>query len=404
MQLTIVTAHYHPDVAATGQLLTELGEGLTRMGCDVSVYTTHPTLGPRGDTPGFEIHEGVRIHRVFGTRMDKNTLLGRVLNAASFFISVFATLLISRASGPLMIVSNPPFLAFAGYLLKRLRGRPYVYLVHDVFPDAAVVLGYISPGGVVRRMWDQVNRLIVRNASRVVVLSDSMKRIMMAKAGAGADDPARFRVIHNWADGEFIRPLPKSRNAFAQKHGLQDSFVVLYSGNMGLGHNLEMVIEAADRLRDRKMVFLFIGDGGKRRKLESMVAERALENVRFLPYQPRETLPCSLTCGDVSLVAMEKGIGGIQMPSKLYTILASGTPAIALVEEGSDISQIIANAGCGRSVLPGDVEGLVMALQAYESDRAASEREGAAGRAYFEAHFTRARASREYLEVVRAVQ
>ena len=404
LRLTIVTAHYHPDVAATGQLLTELAEDLARGGCQVTIYTTHPTFGPRGRTAGFEIREGVRIHRVFSTRFDKNRKLGRAFNAGTFFLAAFWALLFDRNSGPLMIVSNPPFLAFAGYALRKLQGRRYIYLVHDVFPDLAVALGVLAPDGWVRKLWDRANRLIVGHASRIIVLGESMKRIMLGKADSRTCDPSRFQVIPNWADEHFIRPLPRERNEFLRQHGLLDSFVVLYSGNMGLGHSLEMVIEAADRLRNRNMVFLFIGDGGKRRKLQNMAESLRLENVRFLPYQPREILPQSLTCGDVSLVALEKGIEGIQMPSKLYTIMASGCPAIALVEEGSEISRTLEQARCGHSVAPGDVDGLIAVLDTYDADREACAREGRAGRAYFEAHFTRARAIREYLEVTRAVQ
>ena len=404
VRLTIVTAHFHPDVAATGQLLTELATGLVEMGCDVSIFTTHPTFGPRGHTPAFEIYQGVRVHRVFSTRLDKNSRVGRALNAGSFFLSVLSALLVSRGRGPLMIVSNPPFLAFAGVIVKKLRGRSFLYLVHDVFPDLAVVLGYVAPNSWVRRLWDAVNRVILRHASGVIVLGESMKQIMIRKAGANASFRDQVRVIHNWADGEFIRPLPRDQNLFARQQGIEDEFVVLYSGNMGLGHNLEMVIDAAGRLRHRRMLFLFIGDGGKRRKLESLVSERRLDNVRFLPYQPRELLPYSLTSGNVSLVALEKGIEGIQMPSKLYTILAAGCPAVGLLEPGSEIARIIHDSGCGASVAPGDVDGLVRVLERYDLDRDACVREGRAGRSYFEAHFTRTRACREYFDVVRAMQ
>jgi glycosyltransferase involved in cell wall biosynthesis len=210
------------------------------------------------------------------------------------------------------------------------------------------------------------------------------------------------RIIHNWADESVIRPLAKESNPFAREHGLVEPFVVLYSGNLGLSHCLEPVIDAAERMQDRNLVFLFIGDGGKRSKLEARA--RGLRNVRFLPYQPREMLPFSLTCSDVSLVALERGIEGLSMPSKLYAILASGRPVIGFVEPGREVARIVADASCGSTVEPGDAAALVRVLETYMADRERCAREGANGRAWFERHYSRARACREYVDVLESMR
>jgi glycosyltransferase involved in cell wall biosynthesis len=403
LRVNIVSMYFHPDLSGTGQLLTDLAIGLKRMGCDAFIYTTHPTFGSRARLKGFEIYEGVRIRRLFGAQFDKDSRVGRVLNEVTFFLSALWTLLTTRTAGPLLIVSHPAFLAFAGYLLRRLKGQRYIYLVHDVFPDAAVTLGYINPNGVVRKIWDWMNTLSVRNAARVVVLGESMKAIMLRKGGLSAD-PDKFHVIHNWVDEGFIRPLPRAENRFAMEHGLLGKFVVLYSGNIGRSQDLETVILAAERFQDRDAVFLFIGEGGKKQRLEALTRERGLRNVRFLPYQPREMLPFSLTCADVSLVALERGIEGLSMPSKLYAILASGSPVVALVEADFEIARIIATAGCGKSVAPSDVEGLASVLEGYYADRDACARDGRRGREYLEAHFGRERALREYYALIESVQ
>jgi glycosyltransferase involved in cell wall biosynthesis len=379
LHVTLVTIHFHPDYSATGQLLTELAVGLEGMGCRVSVFTARPTYANR-PVSRFEVHEGVEIHRVVSTHLDKNSHIGRVLNAGTYFVAVLGALLWRRHRGPLLIVSSPPFLGLAGYLLRMIRGQPYVYLVHDVFPDAAVTLGYLKAGGWVSRIWDQVNRLVLTHASRIVVLGEGTKTVIARKGGDGVAD--RIRVIHNWADEAFIRPLPKSENPFVREHGLEGKFVVLYSGNIGLPQDLETVIGAAEQLRDRDMVFLFIGEGGKKKKLQAMVQERELENVRFLPYQPREVLPYSTTCADVSLVALERGVEGLSMPSKLYTIMASGRPVVALVEKGLEISRILAEGRCGRIVEPYDVDELARVLDDYYSNLEICERDGRNGRVF----------------------
>jgi len=402
-RVNIVSCYFHPDLSGTGQILTDLAIGLNRMGCEVYAYTTHPTFGSRDRMPRVEVYEGIKIHRLFSSQLDKNSRAGRVLNEVTFFTSALWAMLNRRTAGPLLIVSHPAFMAFARFILNVVKRQRYVYLVHDVFPDAAVTLGYIRPNGVVRRVWDWVNRMSVSHAAGVIVLCESMKAIMLAKGGRSVN-AGRFHVIHNWVDEQYIRPLPKSQNRFVEEHGLQDKFVVLYSGNIGRSQDLETVILAAERLQDKEAVFLFIGDGGKKAKLEAMTQERNLKNVRFLPYQPREVLPLSLTCADVSLVALEKGIEGLSMPSKLYAILASGRALVALVESGYEVAGIIESAGCGKSVVPGDVEGLTSALGTYYDDRDACARDGRKGREYLEAHFSRGRALKAYYDLLQSVQ
>ena len=404
VRVNIVTHYFYPDYAAAGQLLTELAIGLRRMGCDVSVYTTQPSYGSRERTKRSEVYEGVKIYRLRSTQLDKNVKLGRILNSVSFFFSALMTLLLRKTSGPLLIVSNPPFLSLLGYVMRKLKRQPYTFLLYDIYPDIAVRLGYLKPNGLVRRIWDYTNRVILRHSSRVIALSEPMKEIVVGKADLnGQIDTRKFHVIHNWVDEEFIRPIPKSENWFAAQHELQDKFVVLYSGNIGLSHDLETVVAAAERLREKNIVFLFIGEGGKKRKLQSIVSQHNLQNVRFLPYQPREILPYSLTCSDVSLVALEKGIEGLSMPSKLYTILASGRPVIALVEPDSEVARIIAKADCGKRVAQNDVETLVGILDYYYRDKEAALHQGRNGRKYFETHFTLARACKEYFELLGSI-
>jgi glycosyltransferase involved in cell wall biosynthesis len=393
--------YFYPDYASTGHLLTELAVGLSRMGCKVNVYTAHPTYRSRERARKSEVYEGVQVYRLPSTQLDKNSKLGRILNSVSFFISALVALLLHRTSGPLLIVSVPPFLPFLGYIVRRLKGNPYVALFYDVYPDIAVRLGYLKSGGLMERIWNLMNSLVLGHASRVIALSEPMKEIVFAKANTnGQADEQKFQIIHNWVDEGFIKPIAKTENWFVTQQGLQDKFIVLYSGNIGLSYDLETIIAAAERLKDKKMAFLFIGEGGKKKKLQTLVAQRKIQNVMFLPYQPRDVLPFSLTCSDVSLVALEKGVEGLSMPSKLYTILASGRPVIALVEEDSAVARIIRDADCGARVAQNNVEGLVEVLDFYYQNREMMEKQGRNGREYCLRHFTLARACQEYYNML----
>lgn len=397
-KLTVLTQYFYPDVATTGQLLTELCVSLAAHGYDVDVVTAYPTY-QRTHAPAAEEYRGVRIRRIPSTRLDKNSMLGKVLNSLTFFLSAVAVLMFRRRRAPMMIVSNPPFLPLAGTIAGFFRSVPYVFLVHDVYPDIAVRLGYIRSGGVVEWAYNLFNSIMLRRAGTVIVLSAAMKRIIEGKLGPHKTDGTTVRIIHNWADGEFIRPLERSTNGFLAEHGLQGTFVVLYSGNMGLFHDLEMLIDVAQR-SEQGMVFLFIGDGGKRKVLEDLVHQRGVTNVRFLPYQPVHRLPESLTSASISVVSLEENIEGMAMPSKLYTLLAAGNPIVAICDEHSDVRTIIDDAECGFTVRHHQAELMTERLRELMNDPARVRQMGRNARTYFEGHFTLTHAVAEYRSVL----
>lgn len=217
--------------------------------------------------------------------------------------------------------------------------------------------------------------------------------------------PHKIKVIHNWADGNFIKPIDKCNNWFCKKYGLKDKFVVLYSGNIGRYHDLETVILVAERLKHLEDIkFVFIGEGDKKRKILQMAQDLKLENALFLPFQPREYLPYSLTCGDVSIVTLEKGLEGLSVPCKLYTALAAGQAIWGLVGNSSEVVEIIKKHECGFRTDQGDVSSAVRSLTKLYSDRQllATTKENA--RKCFEKNFDKSVAIEKYLEIVKKVQ
>jgi colanic acid biosynthesis glycosyl transferase WcaI len=184
-----------------------------------------------------------------------------------------------------------------------------------------------------------------------VALGDSMQRVLVDRKGA---DPARTVVIPDWADGAAITPGPK-RNAFSTEHGLADRFVVMHSGNIGLSQELEAVVRAAEHLKPYPdIVLVFVGDGVKKPALVGEARRLGLDNVRFLPYAPKERLRESFASADVFIVSLRRGLAGVIVPSKLYGILAAGRPYVAAVEEESEPAAIARRYDCGLVAAPGD--------------------------------------------------
>ena len=378
MNICFFNRSYWPDQAATGQLLTELAQDLVAgYGCSVSVVAGR-ALHARAESRATlrpvtrEEHEGVHILRANGTRLDRRKFIGRATNYLTYFASAVAA---SWNMGPQDIVvslTDPPILGLAALSAARRTGARFVFLCEDIFPEVASLLEDFH-NTTVNRTLDRVNRRLVREADAIVALGDRMKRRLVEEKGAPAD---RVHVIHNWADCDAITPGPKD-NAFSRTHGLAGKFVVMHSGNIGLSQNLDLVIDAADRLRSReRVVFAIVGDGASREPLKAKAAARKLENVRFFPYQPKELLHESFAAADAFLVSLKPGLEGYIVPSKVYGILAAGRPFIAAVDPSCEAAAIATEHECGLVAPPGDLDALVNAVATLADDPARAARMG----------------------------
>ena len=196
--------------------------------------------------------------------------------------------------------------------------------------------------------------------------------------------------------------MAKELNPFVHRHGLEGKLVVLYSGNLGQAHELETLVEAAERLKDlHELVILFIGEGAKKAKLMAMVEERQLSNVLFLPPVPYEELSYSLTAGDVGVVTLERGVEGLCEPSKLYGYLAAGLAILALVGEKSEVAEIVERHQCGYRLDPGDVDGVVETLRYLATHRGELEKMKRSARECLEHFYDRRLAVEKYLDIIR---
>jgi glycosyltransferase involved in cell wall biosynthesis len=155
-------------------------------------------------------------------------------------------------------------------------------------------------------------------------------------------------IIPNWVNSEFVKPMDKKDNTFAIKHGLTEKLVVMYSGNLGLTHDIESIVETADCLKDNhKVHFVIIGEGAKKTKIEQLVKDKGLGNVLMLPYQDKEVLPYSLSCADIGVVTLSQGAEMISVPSKTYYTLAAGSVILALASKESELGVLINTHNCG---------------------------------------------------------
>ncbi|HWI19749.1 MAG TPA: glycosyltransferase family 4 protein [Vicinamibacterales bacterium] len=347
---------YWPDTGATGQLLTELAEDLVAVhGMQVTVVTGYP-LRADGPVPASETRNGVRILRARGTTLSQRSFAGRAANYVTYFLSALWTAFWLPKQDVTVALTDPPIIGLAALAARPRHGM--VFFCQDIFPQVAGLLeDFKSP--LVNAILERLNRYLVSRAARIVCLGDTMASRLIEGKGA---DRSKVTIIHNWADTSAIVPSEKT-NAFSREHQLDDKFVVLHAGNIGLSQNLDVVIDAASLIASRTdIVILFIGDGNRRGALEDAVKARGLANVRFLPFQPRESLRWTYASSDVCLVSLKPGLAGYIVPSKLYPILAAGRPYIAAVETLTEVAALTERHKCGVLTPPGDAAALANAI------------------------------------------
>jgi len=403
-RLTLLSEYFHPESSSTSQLLTELATGLTEE-FDVSCLTTSPNYHASDqdlEVPRQELYDGVKITRVCSTRFNKDNLPKRIVNWATYTIVATARLL-SASTDIVLVVSNPPTIPLAAWIRKQIRDTAYVYLIHDLYPDIAVELGFVTEGTLIERIWRRVNKQLLQDADRIIVLGESMRDEVLTRYGSV--DDSQLVVIHNWEDESFIQPMPKSENEFARKHDTVDHFTITYSGNIGRFHELKTVIEAVNKLSKEgyDVKFLVIGEGARKSNLQNYVSENEIDAVDFLPFQPIERLDESLTCGDISLVGIKEGMGGLCVSLKLYSARAAGQPILAAVGEDDEVATLVRECDCGYHVEPNDVDVCVEAIKRWINNPGIQQTHGKNARCCLENRFSFEEARKRYKDTLTEV-
>lgn len=376
---------FHPEESATALLLRELAEGLVQdYGCRVSVVAGFPVGGSqRSCTAGLGLRlickeqlGGITIFRARGTTLSKSRFAGRAANYLSYFGSACLAGLRLDKPGVIVALTDPPIIGLAALLAARRFRCPLVISYRDLFPEVGHLLeDFRSP--LVDWILTQVNRTLISQADRLIALGEDMKERLCGEKGARPD---RVVVIPDWADGKVFVPVPK-QNPFSAEHGLADRFVVMHAGNLGVSQNLEQVLEAAHRLEDlHDLVWVFMGDGVKRPLLQEQARRQRLENVRFLPFQPKERVSLAFGSADCFVISLKPGLAGYITPSKLYGILACGRPYVASVDKNSDVARITQQHQCGLLSNAGDPQDLAEKIRLLYEDRQRVRQMGACAR------------------------
>jgi len=401
VRVLFINQAYHPDVAATAQHVHDLARHLVSCGHEVDVIASRSIYGSSGATlPRREEIEGIRVHRVGRSLFGKAGILARAADFALFYLAAGVKSFAVRRPDVVVCLTTPPFISLLGVLLRFLRRCRYVHWLMDLYPDVAVGCGVLKPDALSTRFFRAVNRFTLRRADLVVVLGRCMKRRVLDLG----IDPANVLHIGVWSDQGEVRPIPRADNPYRREWGLGDDFVVMYSGNFGIGHDVATMLGAAERLADSPDVrFAFVGGGKRKVEVDRFVRERSLERAVLAPYQPRERLDASLSCADVHLVSLLEGLEGCIVPCKLFGAMAAERPTIFIGNPESEVAQVLLEHDCGRVVRQGDVDGLVEAILSLRSDRGLASAMGARARTALGSAYDRHAACERWRRALEAV-
>lgn len=303
--------------------------------------------------------------------------------------------LLARPASAHIFLSQPPLFFIIGAWISRMRGVPYVLHVMDLYPDFLNARGFLHRDGWLYRLLDRFARSAFHHAAGTIVIGRCMRGRLIEKGVS----PQRIAVQGNWAFSA-VHPVETQNNPLAGRYNLAGAFVVLYAGNMGHGHDLTTLLEAARRLRHRHDIrFVFIGSGFRRRDVEACIQQGAANAMLYDYPEPNEN-NFALSLGDVHFVSLAEGFEGVMVPSKMFSAMAA---ARAILYEGAastETALLIEEYDCGRVIPHGDADALSNTIEELAGDREKARRMGANGRAAIETRLNPSVRGREYAECV----
>lgn len=424
-RLLIYAHYYFPDVASTGQILKELAEGMLdefkiTVICAVPSYSGVIEKKYKQQNYYVENINGVQVLRVRVPEFKKNDKISRVKNILCYSIRA---ILITFMTGPqdfVFAISQPPILGgLLGVMGKWIKRAKFIYNIQDFNPEQTIAVEY-SKNRLILKIMMGLDKFSCRHSNLVITVGRDLVQRMDIRF-KNRKTPKTI-MINNWIDEKNIYPLPSENEkivAFRKEFGLENKFVIMYSGNIGLYYDLENLIKVLKSFRKgytqsgiweegpktadgREVVFAFIGAGSVLDNLVSYVKKHKFENIIFIPYQDKENLIYSLNAGDVHWCINAKGIKGVSVPSKAYGIMAVAKPILGVLEKGTEIRCLIEDTYCGICCDPGEYEKVKENIRWFIKNASTDkvEKMGENGRNYLVNKLSKDEAVKKYKEAI----
>jgi glycosyltransferase involved in cell wall biosynthesis len=363
--LLILSQVYVPDPASVGQHMHDAAAAMAARGWRVVVLTANRGYDdPTQKYPNRETRDGVEIRRLPFSSLGKRSIFIRLIGGCLFMLQCVVRGLFTPRLSCIMCSTSPPMCSVAAMMIGAVRRAPIKYWVMDLNPDQAIELGLIKERSWPARVFNLLNRIILKRAADIVALD----RFMAERLNRKRPVHDKLTVLPPWPHEDHLDVLAHADNPFREKHKLAGKFVIMYSGNHSLASPLTTILQAALKVQDDpRLVFMFIGGGLGKKEVEACLAEHKPANIISLPYQPLADLKYSLSAADVHLVAMGQAMVGCIHPCKVYGAMAVARPLIILGPRPSHATDIVEEHDLGWHIEHGDVEGAVKLLRSLPS-------------------------------------
>lgn len=275
------------------------------------------------------------------------------------FIQILWLLKTRYRKSHLFIVTNPPLAVF----IPLICSNTFSILVYDVYPDALVAYKFIGANSLITRLWKRANRKVFAKAKKIFTISEGMKSVLSRYV-----EKDKIDMIPVWTDNSFFQPISKSANVFIQNNNLLDKFIVMYSGNMGHSHNIEVLTDIAAAIKDPGICFVLIGDGDKKKFIVEKIKTLQLVNCVLLPWQEMDMFPFSLAAADLAIVTLGKEASVLSVPSKTFNLLSVGAPLLCITDHSSELAALVNQYAVGKCFSSGDIENMVKYIESVKSD------------------------------------
>jgi len=404
LKFLFLSSYYKPELTSSARRTNDLHEAIVARGYTIELYCPTPTRGVTKEVRKeykkrkFETERGgsMTVRRFPLWREGRSPLLRALRYVVCEFLFCWYGLW-TKDVDILSSGSTPPIHGLSAVVLTKLCGIPFVYYLADIFPDSLVGADMTCEGSLVWKIGSWISDIIYRNASRIIVISDSMKNVLVSR-GVPAD---KIDIIYLWIDQETTRSVARTDNRLFDEFNLpRDKFYVTYAGNFGASQNVELLLDCADKLRDMPQIqFVIFGDGSQKQKLVQKIADQNLDSVKLFPMQPSNRVSEVYSLGDVSFVTCYKNVGGGAFPSKAAVIMGTGTPLVASYNEDSDLCALITRHEAGLCTEPESVDAAVDAIRRLYTDPELRTRCAENGRKLVNLMFSKASGVAATLEV-----
>ncbi len=369
-KILFMRGYFFPEIAASNQMCLEFVRELAKEGYEVTILCPVPSRGITNEQyieykekKVEKLSERIIVKRFWLPKEGKNILLRVFRYIMQNMYQLFYG--ITNNYDLLFLYSTPPTNGLIGSLLRCLKNKPFIYYLHDIFPDSMLNMGMINNKGFIWKVGRIIENFSYKHADRIITLSNKMVENIVNKNV----DLKKINIVYNWIDPKKIKYIERENNRLIKEYKINpNKFIVTYAGNIGEAQSVETLIKVAKLIEnDESIFFVIIGNGANEEKCKNMA--KNMKNIMFLPMQPKEKISEVYSLGDISTILCKKGFGDSGMPSKLGNILATTGIVLASFDKNSDLFELLNKEKIGICVESENKEEIIKAIYKIKNNK-----------------------------------